>query len=74
MTTINKNGMELPLDVALKRAREAYIAGKGLDGRKATSAQLEKRQKEILEYRTLSQIAKEYGSRVEYATMGHFNA
>ena len=67
MTTIYKSARCVPFSRALQDARNAYLAGKGKDARKMSTAQLEKRKKEITEYRALLMIAAK-ANAVERAT------
>lgn len=55
-TTINTRSGTVPFEVALERAKRAYLSEKKKDVRSMTTAELEKRRAVIREYLALSRI------------------
>ena len=68
MTTIVSNGIEVPLYVALERARAAYLAG-STDTRTMTTGELEKRQNVVREYFNLLRISRIGTETIEHAML-----
>ena len=74
MTTIKKNGRQIPFDQALTEARNAYLAGGKKNIRHMTTAELERRKREIHHYLMMEKINRVTSAAYSRREGGRFTA